>query len=292
MGTPVFILAGQSNAFELSDEIEFALDDRYGVGNYEFLSVYAAGAPLTRERDDRPDWNDPSDLRGELTARMIDVLDEDPDHVIGGMIWVQGEADTYFSDGAVEYAESLEGLIDDLRDDVTEAMGARETGLDVAPVTILELSENAPAAQEREAWDRVISEQREVADDNALIATLDPDRVAEDADIATAAMFKDGLHFDDDFQYLLAEELVETMEPPSSFGIGDESAPPEEPIDDPETPPVVPVEPVEEPIIPVVDPVEPSLGEEVEVEDDFDDGSSIGDFAWLFAFLPFLGLLG
>lgn len=316
MTIPVFILAGQSNASTLSNEIETALDERYGAGNYEFLSVSASGAPLTREREDEPDWADPTELSEELTTGLIDVLNEDPDHVIGGIIWVHGEADTYYAGGAAGYGEDLEDLIDDLRSDVSDAMGDRETGLDVAPVTILELSENAPAAPDREAWDRVIFEQREVAEADPLVTTLDPDTVAEDADVSEEAMFQDNLHYAGDFQYLLAEELVETMNPPILFGIIGEDEPiedPDSPVDDPVEPvvdpvipvddpvePVVdpvipvddPVEPVVNPIIPVVDPVEQDTDEDVDPADEFDDGTGIGDLAWLFVFLPILGLLG
>lgn len=219
MTIPVFILAGQSNASGLSNEIETALDVRYGAGNYVFLRVYASGAPLTRERDGEPDWSDPTELSEELTTGLIDLLNEDPDHVIGGIIWVHGEADTYYAGGASGYGEDLEALIDDLRSDVSDAMGDRETGLDVAPVTILELSENAPAAPGRVAWDRVITEQRDVAAADPLVTTLDPDTVAEDADVSEEAMFQDNLHYADDFQYLLAGELVETMRPPILYGI-------------------------------------------------------------------------
>ena len=341
MAIPVFILAGQSNASGLSYEIETALEDRYGADNYELLSVFSPGAPLTREREDRPDWSDPTEMREELTTGMINALNEDPDHVIGGMIWIQGEADTYYTAGATRYGDELETLIDDLRDDVADAMGDRETGLDVAPVTILELSDNAPAASERAAWDRVISEQRDVAEADPLITTLDPDAVAEDADIPPAAMFEDDLHYQDGFQFLLADELVETMSPPISFGIGEEDMPSETPIVDPVAPADDPQEPVEEPtptvpepdmptaepnppvvepdvivaepdiptaepnfpavepdapsdepIIPVVERFAPELEEENNTFDAFEDDGGFGDLAWIFAFLPFIGLLG
>lgn len=288
MTIPVFILAGQSNASALSNEIETALDERYGAGSYELLIVSAAGAPLTREREDEPDWSDPTELREELTTGLIDLLNEDPDHVIGGIIWIHGEADTYYTGGAAGYGEDLEDLIDDLRSDVSDAMGDRETGLDVAPVTILELSENAPAAPDREAWDRVISEQREVAEADPLVTTLDPNTVAEDADVSEEAMFQDNLHYAGDFQYLLAVELVETMRPPISFGIVGE----DEPTEDPDSPVDDPVEPVVDPIIPVVDPIEPDIDEDVDHSDEPDDGTGIGDLAWLFVLLPILGLLG
>lgn len=276
MSTPVFILAGQSNAGALIAEIETALDDRYGVGNYEMLTAVAPGAPLTWSRPTNPDWNDPTELREDLTEGIIDALEDDPDRVIGGMIWVQGEADTYAGRDHDQYGEALEELIDDLRNDVTDAMGARDTGLDIAPVTILELSDNAPEAPNREGWDTIIDEQREVAEADPLVSTLDPDQVAAEANVDEADMFKDGLHYDDDFQDLLAEELVETMPSPSVFE-EDNTGPPD-------------VNP-DEPIIPVIDPVLPDPEEDAPA-DDFDDGSSLGDMAWILAFLPFLGLAG
>ncbi len=282
MSTPVFILAGQSNAGALIAEIEAALEDRYGTGNFELLTAVAPGAPLTWSRPNDPDWNDPTELRQDLTEGMIDALEEDPDRVIGGMIWVQGEADTYDGREHDEYGETLEGMIDDIRDDVSDAMGDRDTGLDVAPVTILELSDNAPEAPSREGWDTIIDEQRDVAEADPLVTTLDPDMIAEVENVDEAAMFKDGLHYDDDFQNLLAEELVETMLPPSEFEDADSGT-------NPDTPAVNP----EEPIIPVYDPVVPESedGEDGSA-DEFDDSGGVGDMAWMLAFLPFLGLMG
>ncbi len=286
MSTPVFILAGQSNAGGLAAEIEAALDDRYGIGNYELLNVFGPGAPLTWTRPNDPDWNDPMEMRQELTDGILNALDEDPDRVIGGMIWVQGEADTYAGRDHENYGEELEGMLDDLRDDVSDAMGDRDVGLDVAPVTILELSDNAPEAPNREGWDTIIDEQREVATADSLVTTLDPDRIAEDANVDEADMFKDGLHYEDDFQDLLAEELVETMLPPSTF---EDEDTPGIPVD----PPPPDVDP-DEPILPVVDPPPPDLDEEESepVNAFDDDGGSLGDMGWIIAFLPILGLMG
>jgi hypothetical protein len=290
MPTPIFILAGQSNVALLSDEIEASLEAELGVGNFELLRVFASGAPLTRERPDQPDWSNPEELRTELTVETVNALLADDDRTFGGLIWVQGEADTYFPNGANQYAEDLEGVLNDFRDGVADVFGEEDVGLGSAPITILELSENAPAASEREGWATVIDEQRNVAEDDALVQTLDPDAVAEDANIAEVEMFADGLHYSDEFSSLLADELVQTMVSPSDDDVKTDDNADEDLIVDEieEEQPVEVIDP--EPPIPFVDIVEPIEDEDEDLNSfsNFDDSSGIEAIFWA---LPILGLI-
>lgn len=308
MSVPVFILAGQSNVGFLSDDIENALIAQYGAGNYELIRVFDAGAPLTRERDDRLDWSDPDELREELTFETVNALLEDDDRVFGGMIWVQGEADTFFAGGASEYGDELDALIDGFREDVEAALGETDVGMDEAQVTILELSNNAPAAPDRIGWDTVIEGQRDVAENDAFVQTLDPDTVAEDAGVAAGDMFEDSLHYAEDFGAILAEELVQTLvEPVEDITDGetgddgtDDPTIPDAPVDD-ETAgdPVLPGDggTGDDPVLPVIPIDEGGLGDEdldAEASEEEADDGGFGFEAILFLLplVPLLAALG
>lgn len=211
MTIPVFILAGQSNAANLSSGVVDALDAQYGAGNYALIRNHNAGAPLTRERSDQLDWSDPSEMRLDLVTQTVETLSAIEDSYLGGVIWVQGEADTYFTGGASRYGATLEQLMTQFRTDVSAAFANRDVGTDDAPVAVLELSENAPQAELRVAWDTVIAQQRDAATGDNLMITLDPDTVAQNAGVSAAEMFRDGLHYSLSFRSTLGEALVESL---------------------------------------------------------------------------------
>lgn len=279
MTTPVFVIAGQSNVGFLSSDLENAFDEEYGLGNYELIRVFDGGAPLTRERTDDEDWKSPDELREELTVETANALLEDDDRVFGGMIWIQGEADTFFSNGANQYGDELEELIDGFRDDVASILGDADVGLEQAPITILELSNNAPDATGRVGWDAVIDGQRDVAENDPCVQTLDPDTVAQDANVSASDMFQDGLHYSDEFGDILAEELVQTMAAPVPDVVTDES----ETTDDPTVP-----------LLPVVDTVQPEdeLVAQADEGDGDDGGFGIEAILFLLPLVPLLTALG
>ncbi len=266
MTVPLFILAGQSNAARLSSDIEAALNAEYGVGNYELVRVYDAGAPLTRERADQPDWSNPEELREELTDETVNALLEDPDRVFGGMIWIQGEADTFYPYGANQYADKLEGVFDEFRDDISSVFGDRDVGIDDGPITILELSQNAPDAPARAEWDTIIDAQRDVAARDPQVETINPDTIAQEANIPADEMFDDGLHYAGEIGSVIANELVETLVPET-----DEP----EPVEDDAPLPVIEV--VDEDVI------DASAGS--------DDHFALGGLEWLLGVFPVLGLM-
>jgi len=283
MNVPVFILAGQSNVGFLAAEIEDAFEDQYGVGNFELIRVFDSGAPLTRSREQQLDWETPGELRDALTAETINALLADDDRSFGGMIWIQGEADTYTTAGADRYETRLDELFDDFRSDVSAALGDDDLGFDTAPITILELSEQAPEAENRIGWDRVIEAQRDVAQDDTLVQTLDPDVVALDANLSVGSLFRDGLHYTDDFGVLIAEELVQSLSDP----VPAEDLIEEEPEDEGGA------DLVEDPDLPVLPVVEPVLLDEDGSEDaqpePIDDGG--GGMDGILFVLPLLGVL-
>lgn len=214
MAIPVFVLAGQSNAANLSSEIRASLADLYGVGGFELVRVHSAGSPLTRQRDEQTDWNHPTELRQELLSATNAALDGGVDRSFGGLIWVQGEADTFSSHGAQRYGQAFENFISEFFDGLSANGDLAALGQGPGPVAILELSNHAPEAGLRAGWDLVIQEQREVATRDPFIRTIDPDSVAVDAGFAPTAMFRDALHYSSEVSQTLADALVHALSMP------------------------------------------------------------------------------
>lgn len=207
MGTPIIILAGQSNAAGMARSIRQELNEKYGVGGYRLVEVYAPGAPLTYSRS-AEDWFVQSELPDELVDRTLAALSADPSAEVLGLIWLQGEADTYTVAPVQNYDQIFSTLIGNLRSEVTAAFGARDTGIETTSVVISTLSIHAPAAPDRSNWGNVRNEHLDLAASSRLIELIDPDQVAAEANVPSAEMFKDGLHYTDTFKVDLAKALV------------------------------------------------------------------------------------
>lgn len=217
----VVVLAGQSNARKLSDQVEQALNAQYGAGNFVLVHAHSAGAPLMRARDDKSDWVSDTELRAQLADDTIAALTANPDAEFAGMIWMQGEGDTYATSDAAGYGAAFQTLYEDFTTRVETAMGSRDVGLDHAQVVISELSEQAPDAARRHNWDEVIRAHKYLAEDLDMVASVDPDAVAALHGITGSAMFEDGLHYSALFAQDLASALVnrlaqEQFRPPST----------------------------------------------------------------------------
>ncbi|MGR3320363.1 MAG: DUF4114 domain-containing protein [Pseudooceanicola sp.] len=211
MGRPIIILAGQSNASRISDEVRDALEIEFGPGNFDLVEVYAAGAPLTRPRDGKPDWFTASELPTALAAATVEALSRDGAGRVEGVIWVQGEGDTHGAGQPDSYGSDFNALWSDTAAHVVAAHGS-DGGLGAAPVVIAELSDAAPAAAARRNWDAVIAAQAALGM-QAGISTIDPDTLARTGGLDAAAMFMDDLHYSDDFSTLLADALVGELFP-------------------------------------------------------------------------------
>ncbi|MCR8549014.1 hypothetical protein M4578_14340 [Salipiger sp. P9] len=220
MATPIIILAGQSNASRISDEIVAALDAEYGAGRYRLVEVYAAGAPLTRARDGNADWATRGELPNQLLRNAIAALNDTPNGRFVGIIWVQGEGDTVGASAPEEYASDFVALFGGLRRALVAEFGSGVTGAETARIVISELSEQAPAAEGRGAWDEIIAAQERLGASGRLISSVDPDDVAARAGIRQNAMFSDGLHYSDAFAQRLANALVATLTDPPEQSLG------------------------------------------------------------------------
>ncbi len=207
MGIPIFVLAGQSNAVAIENEMIDQLNDRYGVGNYRLVSVCANGAPLTYSRAAQ-DWASPTELRATLVDQTVQMLRANPSGQIAGIIWLQGEADTVAVARAAEYQSRLTTLIDDFRSAVDAATGTRATGIDTANFVISSLSVQAPMATNRSNWTTIIEAQHAITDTRDNIRLVDPDSLGTFSPRSTEGMFRDLLHYSNSFADRLANALI------------------------------------------------------------------------------------
>lgn len=211
MATAIIVLAGQSNASRIAGEVLDALDATYGAGNYVLVRAYSSGAPLTSARDGKTDWETPGEMRTEIVDATVDALNATPDGYVAGVIWVQGEGDTDSSGTPADYAPDFLDLMQEFRAGVTSAMGNRDTGVDTAAIVISGLSDNAPAAPERQNWEAIQSELIALGADHSGIVTVQPDGLFFGAGLSPAEMFTDGLHYSDAASTALADRLVAAL---------------------------------------------------------------------------------
>ncbi|GGF57361.1 Hemolysin-type calcium-binding repeat-containing protein [Mameliella alba] len=210
MGTPIVVLAGQSNAGRIAGEIIDALNETYGAGNYVLVRAHSSGAPLTSARDGKTDWETPGEMRAVIVDETIAALLATPDGYVAGVIWVQGEGDTDRSGTPADYAPDFHDLMGEFRAGVASAIN-RPTGVENAPIVISGLSDHAPAASERLHWDAIQAELIRLGADNPGIVTVRPDPVMAAAGIAPAQIFSDGLHYSDPASVVLADSLVAAL---------------------------------------------------------------------------------
>jgi Ca2+-binding RTX toxin-like protein len=210
MGNPIYILAGQSNANAMRQEFETALGAALGDTPYYAQTVASGGAPLTWQRAE-DDWRNDTELRDDLYATISDTLNADPDAYLAGIIWVQGEADTYPIARADEYAQELQGLIQDIRDNLAQDFSGRDTHHDTFDFVISGLSQNAPDAGSRENWETLRAQQALLAQSSADIQLINPDSIAQINGYNIDELFRDGLHYSNPFQTSLMNALVANL---------------------------------------------------------------------------------
>lgn len=207
MATPIYIFAGQSNADGMRRQLFAAADAAHQGIAVTKAVVAASGAPLTRNLDGE-DWRQRSELRDELRETVRALLSEDRDAFIAGVIWVQGEGDTYAFARAESYAERLLALDDELRDFLRVSFPDRDTGADRFQWVVSGLSNQAPAKDGRAHWQTIREQQILAAESDAALVWVDPDRLAAEAGMTGTQMFSDPLHYSSAFATVLAQGLV------------------------------------------------------------------------------------
>lgn len=211
MGKPIFVLAGQSNAGNIADEMRAALSEKFGADGFVLVRALFAGAPLTFKRSDQ-DWVVSDELRKDLIDNTVAALNDNPSSEIAGIFWLQGEADTSDIARAAEYDDRFNALMNEYRLAVDQATGSRETGIESAKVAISQLSENAPKSGSRSQWDDIIEEQISAAQGSVLTDIVNPDAIAALYGFTQHTMFKDSLHYSDAFNQYLAQALIDAVD--------------------------------------------------------------------------------
>ena len=207
MGTPIYIFAGQSNAQGMSRQL-FAAADALHAGSVVHKAMVAGpGAPITRNRSGE-DWIGEGELRADLKSTAQALLASDPTAYIAGVIWVQGEGDTYGFTRADTYATNLLRLDREFRDFVRDEFPGRDAGADGFQWVVAGLSNHAPAKDIRPNWQAVKHQQIEAIDRSANMTLVDPDKIAADAGLSPAEMFHDPLHYSSQFAAVLSRGLL------------------------------------------------------------------------------------
>ena len=205
--TPIYILAGQSNALNLNagangSGLQQRLDLVIGPDMARGLVSAVGGAALTYAMGQQ-DWFSPGELQAGLIAQIRTALAATPDSYLAGVLWVQGEADTYGIAPAPTYAARLSALVAGLD---TELAGYGGRAADYAFV-VMALSAAAPIAVDRDNWTDIRNAQLGLTGEHIVV--VDPDRVATAAGLTPAQLFgSDGLHYGARADALLLDALV------------------------------------------------------------------------------------
>ncbi len=212
MPNSVYVLAGQSNANVLRDDFSQALSGLIPFNRYVYRTAADPGAPLTWARgQDKQDWRTDSELPMALLGQVIEALEANPEARLGGIVWVQGEADTLQIARSENYARDLCDLFDWIKESLADHFDGRDIGLENFELVISGLSRHAPDALGRENWDEIRAQQYMAAQQDH-IRWVDPDVVAELNGYDPRAMFRDGLHYSDAFAEILAQSLANTID--------------------------------------------------------------------------------
>lgn len=210
MPTPIYILAGQSNALTLNggasgQALQQQLDLMLGTGVAEGAVCAVGGSALTFGMGQQ-DWFSPGELQAALAARIRATLNATPDSYLAGVIWVQGEADTYAIAAADTYVARLTALVQGL-DVALAGYGARTADYSFV---VTALSAGAPVAADRVNWTAIRDAQLGLTGGHFVV--VDPDHVAATAGLSAAQMFgTDGLHYNPSASALLLDALIDPV---------------------------------------------------------------------------------
>ena len=193
MATPVYLVAGQSNAYSLNGGnggVSVAGQFAALTGSCDVMvaSVTSDGAPLTWGRSEQ-DWYHSN----ELASQVLDSIRAQlavPDTYLAGIIWIQGEADTWSFARSAEYAARLTALVDYL-ENALAPYGDRTADF---RFSLLSLSSDCPASHSKTNWNTVRNQQLSL--DDPRIDVINVDVVTAPSYFHGKNMFQaDGLHY-------------------------------------------------------------------------------------------------
>ena len=214
MSTPIVVLAGQSNAARAGTRI--GVGEVAALNGALYVPFAVSGTPLAEEIDGgQGDWSaSGAPGAGEHLLRLYSILDNYfdpaspnyiPDAYLAGVVWIQGEADGFYTDAIDQYV----GNLVELRD----AMVARYGNHDWVISALSEI-----AWDTRDAPTRVYDNYMQLRANQLSMASIDgfsvvdPDDVARALGISSADMFDpDRVHYPEDFGRLLGHALGEKL---------------------------------------------------------------------------------
>ncbi len=214
MSTPIIVLAGQSNAARAGTRLGVA-DVASQSGAY-YIPFAVSGTPLAEEIDgNQGDWSaSGAPGAGEHLIRLYALLDNVlnpsspnyiPDAYLAGVVWIQGEADSFYEQSVNDYV----GNLVELRDAVVARYGAHEW-------VISALSE--VSWEGRVGPTKVYDRFMQLRDNQLGMATIDgftvvdPDQVARALGVSSADMFDpDRVHYPEAFGRTLGAALAEKL---------------------------------------------------------------------------------
>jgi hypothetical protein len=203
--TPLYVLAGQSNAKHLRDRgaVEAYLDTHNLEG--EIISVATSATSIMADPQ-RLDWypfEDGDNESGELLTELVETVSaklSQGDYVLSGILWMQGERDAK-ANVAVNYGDHLEQLHDVLRDHFGNGFSFVISGL----------SEVLPRHRGNLESARINKGMAEVASGNARAKFLEPDLVFARHSISPSDSGVDGAHYSDAALDAIAAEFMRAM---------------------------------------------------------------------------------
>lgn len=203
--TPIYILAGQSNAVAIQAADSYRKRILEAEPDAIIVQV-SEGATSIFPDSNRNDWyaaNDGNVGRGELFTSLVSqiraALEANPDAYIAGMGWVQGESDSLYG-----YAAYYESLLGQMQDRLAEIFGE-------FPLAVMALADNAPVATGSAGWKQVQDAQIALAESDASVTLLDPDDLGASAGLAPSQQFYDNVHYSNPMLQVLGDALADHL---------------------------------------------------------------------------------
>jgi hypothetical protein len=195
-GRHLFILSGQSNMAGLDEKLTFvpAVTNEFGKDNVVVVKDAMGGQPIWRwYKKWKPKDQEWSKANGDLYDRLMTKVNaaiKDKPIASVTFVWMQGESDAANKWGEV-YAASLQGLIDQLQDDLKR----KDVNVVIGRISDYDMTDKRYAH-----WTMVRKALVEVAESNKRYAWVDTD------DLNGA---KNDLHYDADGYKTLGTRFAE-----------------------------------------------------------------------------------
>jgi len=204
----LFILSGQSNMGGLRPDVSFTPAVKAAYPDDEVIVAWSAkGGQAIRvwyKKWALPEGSDPKvgDLNHPIGGRYhglmksvnLDLKGRTPDTI--AFAWMQGERDAKLGWHAA-YEESLNGLINQIRDDLKH------------PKMVVSIGRLSDHLKNNESWDAVRAAQEKVAKDDPLVGWVDTDDL-NNIKKATGQVI-DGLHYTKDGYKILGQRFADQL---------------------------------------------------------------------------------